>query len=68
MNTLEAAADYASTRLLQLKTDEKALKISDDVGEVFDKYVALVDHLIGEIRIACKNKKRNSRNRSKRNR
>ena len=63
---LKTCAEKAVTTTMMIKGKEPSIKKTEAVGEIFDKYVALIDELVAQIKVSTSAKRSKTRNRTKR--
>ena len=65
-DALKRCADSSITTKIMIKGREPSIKKTEAVGEIFDKYAALIDELVAQIKVSTSRKRSKTRNRTKR--
>jgi hypothetical protein len=63
---LKRCAERAINTKMMIQGKEPSIRKTDDVGEIFDKYAALIDELVAQIKVSTSRKRSKTRNRTKR--
>jgi hypothetical protein len=62
---LKRCAEKAVTTKMMIKGKEPSIKKNEAVGEIFDKYTALIDELVAQIKISTSRNRSKTRNRTR---